>query len=130
MEREEIVQRILRVSQQQGMLMSSYIPLKSGVHCLLFGSYCLAEWDFKHWRMVSKQVWRVQRQTTTFLRRSKAFLKQEGYTQVWTRGVFSFYGDLRPLAQAAGWGEYGENGLIQNKIWGSNFLMTAIFFRD
>lgn len=130
MKREEVIQRILGVSQQHGMVLSSYIALKSGVHCMLFASYCLAEWGIKDFLPVSKQIWRVHKETSRFLRRSKAFLKNEGYAKVWSRGVFSFYGDLRPLAQAVGWGEYGDDGLIINEVWESNFLITAIFFRE
>jgi len=63
------------------------------------------------------------------LKEIKKLIKTYGYNEIWTKGVFSFYGDLRPLAVEAGFGKWSENGLISNEKYGTDFLITAIFYK-
>ena len=53
-------------------------------------------------------------------------LNKEGY-QSNRKSVLSLYGDFRPLAVAAGLGEWGRNGLIVNEKFGAEMLFSAIF---
>ena len=63
------------------------------------------------------------------LREIKKLVKSNGYKKVWTKGVFSFYGDLRPLAVKAGFGKWDNSGIIKNEEYGTNFLISAVFYR-
>jgi epoxyqueuosine reductase QueG len=56
-------------------------------------------------------------------------VKSAGYKKVWTKGIFSLYGDLRPLAAEAGFGKWGDKGIIENEEYGTDFLITAIFYK-
>lgn len=53
-------------------------------------------------------------------------LKSQGYSANY-KTIMSLYGDFRPLAVAAGLGEWGRNGLVVNKNHGSALLFAAIF---
>lgn len=35
----------------------------------------------------------------------------------------------RPLAVEAGFGKLGNSGIIENEKYGTNFMITAIFYR-
>ena len=59
----------------------------------------------------------------------KKIIKVSGYKKIWTKGIFSFYGDLRPLAVKAGFGNWSDNGIIKNDKYGTNFLITAVFYK-
>ena len=63
------------------------------------------------------------------LKEIKKLLKSQGYKKVWSKGVFSIYGDLRPLAVEAGFGDWGPDGIIENEKYGSNFLISAVFYK-
>lgn len=63
------------------------------------------------------------------LKEIKKLLKSQGYKKVWSKGVFSIYGDLRPLAVKAGFGDWGPDGIIENEKYGSNFLISALFYK-
>ena len=63
------------------------------------------------------------------LKEIKKLLKSQGYKKVWSKGVFSIYGDLRPLAVKAGFGDWGLDGIIENEKYGSNFLISALFYK-
>ena len=41
--------------------------------------------------------------------------------------IWSLYGDFRPIAVAAGLGEWGRNGIVVNKNHGSGLLFAAVF---
>ncbi|MDF2545543.1 MAG: hypothetical protein K0R93_441 [Anaerosolibacter sp.] len=53
-------------------------------------------------------------------------LRAEGYTAYY-KTVLSLYGDFRPLAVSAGLGQWGRNGLVVNKDYGSGLLFAALF---
>ena len=63
------------------------------------------------------------------LKEIKKLLKSQGYKKVWSKWVFSIYGDLRPLAVKAGFGDWGPYGIIENEKYGSNFLISALFYK-
>ena len=53
-------------------------------------------------------------------------LHTEGYTASY-KTVWSIFGDFRPLAVAAGLGDWGRHGLVVNQEYGSALLFAAIF---
>lgn len=53
-------------------------------------------------------------------------LRSQGYLAK-HKSILSVYGDFRPLAVAAGLGEWGRNGIITNSKYGSALLFAATF---
>ncbi|MCW3488931.1 4Fe-4S ferredoxin [Dethiobacter alkaliphilus] len=53
-------------------------------------------------------------------------LRSQGYLAR-HKSILSVYGDFRPLAVAAGLGEWGRNGIITNRKYGSALLFAATF---
>ena len=83
----------------------------------------------KKFLKVSRDVFKVNRIANKTMREIKKIIKDKGYKKVWSKGVFSFYGDLRPLAVKAGFGSWAENGIIENEKYGTNFLIAAVFYK-
>lgn len=55
-----------------------------------------------------------------------SLLQKEGYRYK-VKSSLSVFGDIRPLAIAAGIGQWGKNGLVVNKTYGSKILFSALF---
>ncbi len=91
------------------------------VNCILFAHYCKSTLFYKDFFNVTSDTFKVNRIANKNLKEQKNLIKHYGYNKIWTRGVFSFYGDLRPLAVEAGFGKWSENGLIVNEKYGTNF---------
>ena len=64
------------------------------------------------------------------LKEIKKLLKSYGYKNIRTKGVFSIYGDLRSLAVDAGFGKWGDDGIIENEKSGrqSSCSVGQIFY--
>jgi len=84
---------------------------------------------YKKFFKVSKDIFKVKSIANKNLKEIKGLVKRYGYKKVWSKGVFSIYGDLRHLAVKAGFGKWGESGIIENEKYGTNFMITAIFYR-
>jgi len=80
---------------------------------------------FNSYRNISN----VNRVANKNLKEIKKLIKLYGFNKIWSKGVFSFYGDLRPLAVEAGFGKWSKSGLIANEKYGTDFLITAIFYK-
>ena len=78
---------------------------------------------------ISKDVLKVNKIARKNLKEIKKLLKSYGYKNIRTKGVFSIYGDLRPLAVEAGFGKWGDDGIIENEKYGTNFLISAVFYK-
>ncbi|HZK25765.1 MAG TPA: hypothetical protein VFC74_10340 [Oscillospiraceae bacterium] len=116
------------ISTEHQVILRGYVQLSGGVHGFLFGHYCKNTLFYKDLFKVTRDVFRVNRLAKQNLRQIKKLLKKYGYRRIWAKGVFSIYGDLRPLAVAAGLGQW-ENGLVANAKYGSDFLISGIFFK-
>ncbi len=79
---------------------------------------------------VARTVFYVNRIANKNFKEIKKLLKRYGYKKIWSKGVFSIYGDLRPLAVEAGFGKWSESGLIANEKYGTDFLITALFYKE
>jgi len=95
----------------------------------LFAHFCKSTLFYKNFFNVASDVLNVNRVANKNLKEIKNHIKLCGYHKIWSKGVFSFYGDLRPLAVEAGFGKWSENGLITNEKYGTDFLITAIFYK-
>lgn len=110
-------------------ILHGHIRIKRDIHCILFAHHCKSTLFYKNFLNVTRATFAVNRVANRNLKQMKRLVQKQGFRKVWTKGVFSVYGDFRPLAVKAGFGAWGENGLIVNDKYGSDFLISAIFFR-
>lgn len=117
------------IGKKNGTIMEGSIELSNGTKCMIFAHYCDSTLFYKDFFRVSKNIFSVNRLIKRNLKEVKKEVMKRGFKNVWTKGTFSFYGDLRPLAVKAGFGQWGENGIIENEKYGSNFLISAVFYK-
>lgn len=120
---------VCAIAAHNHAILHGHIQIKRDIHCILFAHYCKSTLFYKDFLNVTKATFAVNRIANRNLKQIKKLVQKQGFQKVWTKGVFSVYGDLRPLAVKAGFGEWGENGIIVNPKYGSNFLISAVFFR-
>lgn len=124
-----IIQKIYEISEEYNAIMKNHIIINKDLNVILFAHYCSSEIFYKHLWKVYKEVLHVNDLSRRNLKVAKRILKKAGYKKIWTKGIFSFYGDLRPLAVKANFGQWGDNGIIVNDKYGSDFLISAIFYK-
>ena len=126
---DSIIDKAYKIADKNQVILKGYIKISRDVNCLIFAHYCDSTLFYKRFFKISKDVLKVSKISNKNIRQIKRILKLQGYKKIWSKGVFSLYGDLRPLAVEAGFGEWGYNGIIENEKYGSNFLMSAIFYK-
>lgn len=125
----DLINKAYEISDKYNVILKGNVEICGDINCIMFGHYCKSTLFYKDFFNVSRDTFKVNKVAKKNLKEIKRFIKQNGYKKIWTKDVFSFYGDLRPLAVEAGFGEWSENGLITNEKYGTNFLITAIFYR-
>lgn len=126
---ESVVSEAYKISDKYDVILKGNIIISGDVNCLLFAHYCSDTLFYKDIFKVSKDIILVNKKCRKNLKEIKKLLKNYGYKKVWSKGVFSFYGDLRSLAVEANFGKWGSNGIIENEKYGSNFLISAMFYK-
>lgn len=129
MDNEDLIMKAYEISDKYNVILKGSIVICRNVTCILFAHYCKSTLFYKDFFKVTKDTLNVYKISNKNLKEIKKLIKQCGYTKIWTKGVFSFYGDLRPLAEKAGFGKWSDNGLIKNEKYGTDFLITAIFYK-
>ena len=125
----DLVNKAYKIGNKHKVILKGNIEICGNVNCILFAHYCKSTLFYKDFFRVTRSIFNVNRVAKKNLKEIKKLIQRNGYNKIWTKGVFSFYGDLRPLAVEAGFGKWSENGLIANEKYGTNFLITAIFFK-
>jgi hypothetical protein len=125
----KVIENAYKIADKNKVILKGYIKISGDVNCLIFAHYCDSTLFYKKFFKISKKVFRVNRISRKNIKQIKKLLKSQGYKKVWSKGVFSIYGDLRPLAVKAGFGKWGDDGIIENEKYGSNFLVSAIFYK-
>lgn len=125
----ELISNAYKIADKNDVILKGYLKISGDVNCLIFAHYCDSTLFYKKFFKISKKVFRVNRISRKNIKEIKKLLKSQGYKKVWSKGVFSIYGDLRPLAVKAGFGKWGDDGIIENEKYGSNFLVSAIFYK-
>ena len=125
----DLINKAYKTSDKYNVILKGNIKICGNVNCVLFAHYCKSTLFYKDFLNVSAAVFKVNKVANRNLKEIKQLINHYGYEKIWTKGVFSFYGDLRPLAVEAGFGKWSEDGLIKNEKYGTNFLITAIFFK-
>ncbi len=129
MNNSDLINKAYEISDKYNVILKGNIKICGDVNCILFAHYCKSTLFYKDFFNVSRDVFKVNRLANKNLKEIKKLIKSYGYNKIWAKGVFSFYGDLRPLAVEAGLGKWSENGLISNEKYGTDFLISAIFYK-
>jgi epoxyqueuosine reductase len=83
-------------------------------------------WFLQHPFTVSAMLGQSALQSRHVLNLCSRILLREGYTAQ-QKTIWSVYGDFRPLAVAAGLGEWGRHGIVVNRKYGAGLLFAAVF---
>lgn len=126
---EILLKEIYKISEDFDVILKGHVVINKDLNVILFAHYCSSELFYKHFWKISKEVFHVNKLANQNLKIVKHIIKRAGYKKIWTKGVLSVYGDLRPLAVEANFGQWGDNGLIYNERYGNDFLISCIFFR-
>ena len=129
MKNKDVISQAYKISDKYNVILKGNIKICGDVNCLLFAHYCKSTLFYKDFFHVSRAIFKVNRVANKNLKEIKNLLVQNGYHKVWSKGVFSIYGDLRPLAVEAGFGKWSESGIISNEKYGTDFMITAIFYK-
>lgn len=124
-----LINEAYKIAESNNVILKGNIKLSNNTNCLIFAHYCDSTLFYKKFFKVSKEIFRVKSIANKNLREIKSLVKRYGYKKVWSKGVFSIYGDLRSLAVEAGFGKWGDSGIIENEKYGTNFMITAVFYR-
>lgn len=124
-----IICKAYKIADKNKVILKGNIKISGDVNCLIFAHYCDSTLFYKNFLKISKDVFKVNKIANKNIKEIKRLLKLKGYKKIWSKGVFSVYGDLRPLAVKAGFGKWGDSGIIENEKYGSNFLISAIFYK-
>ena len=129
MNNNDLINEIYKISDKNKVILKGNIKINGNVNCALFAHYCKSTLFYKDFFSVSNDILKVNKIAKKNLKEVEKLIKTYDYKKVWTKGVFSVYGDLRPLAVEAGFGKWSNNGLITNEKYGTDFLITAIFYK-
>ena len=129
MNNNDLINEIYKISDKNKVILKGNIKINGNVNCALFAHYCKSTLFYKDFFNVSNDILKVNKIAKKNLKEVEKLIKTYDYKKVWTKGVFSVYGDLRPLAVEAGFGKWSNNGLITNEKYGTDFLITAIFYK-
>ena len=126
---DKIINEAYKIADKNDAILKGYIKISRNTNCLLFAHYCDSTLFYKRFFKISKDVFKTNKKVNKNLKEIKKVIKGYGYRKVWTKGVFSIYGDLRPLAVEAGFGNWSESGIIENEKYGTDFFISAVFFK-
>lgn len=129
MKNSDLINNAYEISEKYKVILRGNIVISDNVNCIVFAHYCKSTLFYKDFFNVTKDTLKVNKLANQNLKEIKKLIKENGYKKVWTKGVFAVYGDLRPLAVEAGFGKWSESGIIENEKYGTNFLISAIFFK-
>lgn len=125
----DLINKVYKISDKYDVILKGNIKIGRDVNCILFAHYCKSTLFYHDFLNVLLDTLKVNKISSKNLKQAKKLIKLEGYKKVWTKNVFSFYGDLRPLAVEAGFGEWSNSGIVSNEKYGTDFLITAIFYK-
>jgi epoxyqueuosine reductase len=110
----------------EGALLVGITKIRKVEPVIVFGFPFTDDWFFKKPLAVAGLLGEASIVSSHVLNICSHLLKAEGYT-AHIKSIWSVYGDFRPLAVAAGLGEWGRNGIVTHKDYGAGLLFAAIF---
>jgi epoxyqueuosine reductase len=123
---EELQDYITKKALNNGAILVGYTKIRKVEPVIVLGFPYSDKWFFNYPITLTKKAWDVYKISKNIQDIIAKTLRDEGY-RVEYKTIFSLYGDFRPLAVSAGLGEWGRNGLVVNKKYGSNLLFAAMF---
>lgn len=123
---KELQKHITETALNNGALLIGYTKIRKVEPVIIMGFPFSDKWFLKNPVNITLQLGRdylTSRHTQDLI---VDILKGEGFKANY-KTVLSVYGDFRPLAVSAGLGEWGRNGLVVNKRYGSSLLFCAVF---
>lgn len=130
MDNKDLIDRAYEIADKYNVILKGNIKICGNVNCILFGHYCKSTLFYKDFIKVTSDIFKVSKVAKNNLNEIKKLLKSNNCSKIRTKGIFAVYGDLRPLAVEAGFGKWGDDGIILNEKYGSNFLISAIFYKQ
>lgn len=110
MNNSDLIIKVYEISDKYNVILKGNIVIcENYVNCILFAHYCKSTLFYKDFFKVAKDTLIVNQIANKNLKEVEKLIKQYGYNKIWTKGVFSFYGDLRPLAVKAGFGKWSAS---------------------
>ncbi|MEG2918423.1 MAG: hypothetical protein RR851_10900 [Clostridium sp.] len=125
----DLIDEAYKISDKYDVILKGNIKISGDVNCLLFAHHCDSRLFYKRFFKASREIFIVNNKANKNIKDVKKIIKNHGYKKIWSKGVFSVYSDLRPLAVEANFGTWGDKGIIENEKYGSNFLISAIFYK-
>lgn len=113
-------------AKKNGALLVGTTQIRRSEPVILFGFPYSEKWFFKFPYTLTKWLGKEYLQSKQVQNQAADMLVKAGYRAEY-KTILSVFGDFRPLAAAAGIGEWGRNGLIVNKEHGSGLLFAALF---
>lgn len=125
-EKKDLQAYITQTSLKHGALVVGYTKVRKTQPVIVLAFPFSNAWILNHpfyiTRRFGEELWyehKAHEELSTLLRK-------EGY-RCKVKSSLSVFGDIRPLAIAAGIGQWGKNGLVVNKTYGSKLLFSALF---
>jgi len=117
---------ISETARSKGAVLVGYTKIRRSEPVIIYGFEYSNMWFFKRPVILTKRLGDVYKMSRDVQKSVSKELKKLGYT-THDKTILSVYGDFRPLAVSAGLGEWGKNGLVVNKKFGSGLLFAATF---
>lgn len=122
----DLQEYITKKALHNGAILVGYTRIRRVQPVILFGFPYSDKWFLNYPITLTKKLGKVYTTSRHVQDLIAKTLKFEGYTAHY-KTILSLYGDFRPLVVAAGLGEWGRNGLVVNKKYGSGVLYAALF---
>ena len=124
--KSELAQQIRQTALRQGAVLVGFTKIRKVEPVIVFAFPFSDTWFLKDPAKISRLLGTTYKTSHHVQTLVANILRFQGY---WARhkSVMSVYGDFRPLAVAAGLGEWGRNGIITNKRFGAGLLFAATF---
>jgi epoxyqueuosine reductase len=123
---KELTEYIRKKALSSGALLVGFTKIRLTEPVIVFAYPFTEQWFLRKPLVVARMLDRAHAVSTQVMDISTKILNSEGYP-VRCKSILSVYGDFRPLAVAAGLGNWGRNGIIVNKEYGAGLLFSAIF---
>ncbi|RKD31240.1 4Fe-4S ferredoxin [Thermohalobacter berrensis] len=126
MDTTDLQRYITKKALNNGALLVGYTKIRRTEPVIIMGFEYSDKWFFNFPITLTKKLGEVYFISKNVQDMIAKELKREGYITNY-KTILSIYGDFRPLVVSAGLGEWGRNGLVVNKKYGSGLLYAAIF---
>lgn len=111
---------------KHGALAAGYTKVRKSLPVMVLAFPFSNSWVLNHPFYITRRFGEALYHEHKIHEKLAQILREEGY-DCKIKSSLSVFGDFRPLAVAAGLGQWGKNGLVVNKTYGSKLLFSALF---